>query len=50
MSEAEEEFVSDEDSSMRDDLNAALEEAGEDYEETLQTVDGEDAAPPEADR
>ena len=48
MSEAEEEFVSDEDSSMRDDLNAALEEAGEDYEETLQTVDGEDAAPPEA--
>ena len=42
MNEETEEYVSDEDNSMRDDLNAALEEAGGDYDESVQEVIGED--------
>lgn len=41
------EYVSDEDTSMRDDLNAALEEAGGNYDESVQEVMGEEIAPSE---
>lgn len=47
MNEETQEYVSDEDNSMRDDLNAALEEAGGDYEESVQEVIGEEIAPSE---
>ena len=47
MNEETEEYVSDEDNSMRDDLNAALEEAGGDYDESVQEVIGEEIAPSE---
>lgn len=47
MSEEIEEYVSDEDNSMRDDLNAALDAEGGDYEETVQEVLGEETEPSE---
>ena len=47
MNEETEEYVSDEDNSMRDDLNAALDAEGGDYEETVQEVLGEETEPSE---